>query len=582
MENLNEAQKNAVQAPHRPLLIVAGAGTGKTKTLTSRIIHLIACGVPAGDICALTFTNKAAKEMKKRIGADVSDAFIGTFHSFGARFLRKEGFRLGRKPNFVIFDDNDTRDLLKKILKRNGQSKSEDGPSLFLKRIGDIKNGLADIRDLKESPKERDRFLAELFEDYEKGLRENNAFDFDDLISGTVEILKKDPAVRKKYEKRYPYLLVDEYQDLNDKQYELVKLLAENSRKLSVVGDDQQTIYSWRGSNLDIFLNFEKDWPDSTVIILDQNYRSSGVIIRAASAMISNNARQKPKSLWTANPPGSLIALTETESEDQEAQWIAEKIVALPDKDAAILYRTNAQSRALEQALIERDIAYEIFGGLKFYERREIKDLLAVLRLKANPADKVSSDRVEKILGKRRFAEFAPWIKNAPAEPQKLITGFVEKFAYAEYIKKNMTNLEDRSDNIRELVYFSSSFANLGEFLEQTALLQATDSVKKDGAAVKLMTVHLAKGLEFDNVFVAGCNEGLLPHARSMGSPAELEEERRLMYVAMTRAKKNLFLSFYDLPSRFLSEIPQEFLEFTSLRGNNLGLGDEERYITLD
>lgn len=602
LEKLNPRQKEAAEAPEGPLLIVAGAGTGKTTTLTSRLRYLITKGVPPDKICAITFTNKAAKEMAKRIWDKEKKypdraslardrlPFIGTFHSLGARILRAEAKILGRNANFVIFDDHDSLALIKKAVKILGQETKNEGAAFFANKITQIKNGILSLQELKSSPRKTDQLVLEVMSRYETELKKHNAFDFDDLIQKVVILLKSKPAILAKYQKRFRHILVDEYQDLNNTQYELIRLLAGGSHNISVVGDDQQTIYSWRGSNFEIFLNFEYDWPGATVVILDENYRSSRNIIAAASAVIKNNLRQRPKELWTQKAPGDLIKLTEVGNEDEEAEWIANKIQDLKTKfqneTAAILYRTNAQSRALEQALMERGIPYRVFGGIKFYERKEIKDIIAGLRFVLNAKDSVSRERLEKAFGKNKFANFASQTENKSylKNPAETIKFFLETFDYLEYLKKNFINWTERRENITEILYFASKFKELSAFLEEVALLQATDNVRDEAQnPVQLMTIHLAKGLEFDRVFIAGCTEGILPHARSTGNTSELEEERRLMYVAMTRAKKELYLSFYDLPSRFISEIPEELLAFESLISeNNVFFDDEERYITTD
>ena len=599
-KNLNPQQQQAAYAPIGPLLIAAGAGTGKTKTLTHRLLYLLKQGgVPADQVCALTFTNKAAKEMADRVWRESPELarrqgnpFIGTFHSFGSRILRAESRLFGRTPNFVIFDDHDSFDLIKKLLKQDGRAKSDEGPAFFRDKISALKNGMVRHAELRASRKESDVYALELFRRYENTLKKNNAFDFDDLIYKVVRLFHVRPSVRDAYRQRFSCMLVDEYQDLNNMQYELVRLLVGPSHNLSVVGDDQQTIYSWRGSNFEIFLNFERDWPESKVVLLEENYRSTANIIQAASALIAHNRRQKPKQLWTKNPPGERVKLFEAYDENGEAAWIAEEIersrIKNEDAGAAVLYRTNAQSRAIEQALIAKSIPYRIFGGLKFYERREVKDVVAALRYAMNPKDQVSSERLEKLLGKGGFAALKEKLARADASsPLALVHFFLENTGYLGIIDRNLTNPQERKENIAELMRFASEFSELPQFLEQIALLQATDSLKPEDrpqhSLPHLLTIHLAKGLEFDTVFVAGASEGLLPHARSMERDAELEEERRLMYVAMTRAQKRLHISFYDLPSRFLSELPGELLEFKSVASDETAFTDnEERYITID
>jgi DNA helicase-2/ATP-dependent DNA helicase PcrA len=617
-QNLNPAQEKAVNMPDTPLLIIAGAGTGKTKTLTNRIAHLIASGARPEKICAMTFTNKAAREMLERVAElangkwhithgryrDIFGApnpYIGTFHSFGARLLRMEARKAHRTPQFAIFDASDSMQVMRRIVKDEGVK--EDAPAgEMLDLVSKVKSGTLTLDDLKMKAGRAGRYAADIFPIYEDALREQNAFDFDDLLDKTARLLEEHPDVLEKYRERFSHILVDEYQDVNNRQYDLIRLLAGEHKRLSVVGDDQQTIYSWRGSNLNIFLGFERDWPGAQTTVLDQNYRSTSTIIDAASTLIANNQKQKSKKLWTKNPAGEPILLIEAADEDQEAEWIAEQIAkskaqSAKDTDAepfalghlrssAVLYRTNAQSRPIEQALIARNIPYRIYGGLKFYERKEVKDIIAAVRWAVNPKDSVSRERLEKAPGIRAFREFAEAVRDVGTKtPAELIGIFIDTTDYMGYLRRTTTNLSERQDNVAELIRFAGEFENTTAFLEQVALVQSTDDAKRDerDARVALMTMHLAKGLEFDRVFIAGCGEGVLPHNRSMGSDEELEEERRLMYVAMTRARKNLAISFYDIPSRFVSELPQELLEYRSLVSDETQFSDsEERYITLD
>lgn len=623
-QNLNENQKKAVLAPLKPLLIVAGAGTGKTKTLTSRLIYLIQSGAPADKICALTFTNKAAREMLERVTKSIAQSakreqvndrqlapsglpLITTFHSLGARILRREARLLGRDFNFAIFDNDDSLRLVKKIAKNKLPSKSEAKPALIYEKISQVKNGMIRLEEIKNSNDINEEMAVHFFEWYEKALEEHNAFDFDDLVLKVVKFLKEHPTALRKYQEKFQYVLVDEYQDINNVQYELIKLLAKDGRGLTVVGDDQQTIYSWRGSNIGIFLNFEKEWPEAQIILLDQNYRSTKNIIGTASEIIRNNqfqiknfgADKKEKNLWTENPEGEKISLREFYGEEDEAEWIAEEILkkfpinnfqfSKNQESVGILYRTNAQSRPIEQALIERNIPYVIFGGVKFYDRLEIKDVLAALRFFHNQKDGLSRERLEKNVGKRKFLDFWQGVEGfGKLGPTELIGAFLKTTDYFSALQKNFINFNERRENIAELTAFASQFEDLGEFLEKVSLVQSHDAAtsdksqeaRKDGEAVSLMTIHLAKGLEFDQVFLAGAAEGVLPHHRSIDSLSEVEEERRLTYVALTRARKKLNISFYDLPSRFLSELPQELLDYNSLDGKSFD--DEERYITID
>ncbi len=603
---LNPEQLKAATAPGYPLLIVAGAGTGKTKTLMARIVYLMKNGVPPSKICALTFTNKAAEEMLARVTKSLSQSanrqapFIGTFHSLGARILREVAIFCDRKPNFAIFDDNDSFQLFKKIAKRS-EDKIKMKPGDLMSEVSMIKNEIS-LQDKKSNF--QNEIIEKALSEYEIELKKNNAFDFDDLIQKVVLVFKQKPEVLKRYQKRFSHFLVDEYQDINGAQNEMVKLLSTQNQNLSVVGDHNQTIYSWRGSKIDIFLNFAQDWSRSQTVFLGENYRSTQNIIQAASSLIKNNF-QKPKgledkTLWTNNSKGEKIILKETGGEIDEAEWIVEQVIGdrlkVKDKNesTAVLYRTNAQSRPIEQALIESNLPYQIFGGLKFYERREVKDVLAALRYISNRDDELSRERLSKFLKKAGFSRFVREIGDfKEAEPAAIIKKFIDKMDYFGYLDKNFENPEDRKENILELLNFAENFKSVEDFLERASLLQATDNVTnskspfgitrdrqiaKSKATVNLMTIHLAKGLEFDNVFVAGINEGVLPHHRSFQTQNAIEEERRLLYVAMTRARKKLFLSFYDIPSRFLSELSEEAMKF-EVASN---LRDEERYITLD
>jgi DNA helicase-2/ATP-dependent DNA helicase PcrA len=662
--SLNEAQEAAVRAPAGPLLIVAGAGTGKTRTLTSRMAHFMEQGMKPERICAITFTNKAAKEMADRVarflpsqrgGDSHSDAnrrgylsarkpLIGTFHSLGARILRKECRAFGRDFNFTIFDDHDSFDVIKKVLKSSAEN-MEDNPS---------QSPLGEVRSKKETPaffieqisksKNLDTFSGEeaaprngvgaekissVLSRYEGALKENNAFDFDDLIEKVVGLFKSNPRILEKYQNMFDAILVDEYQDINPKQHEFIKLLAGGHRNLSAVGDDEQTIYGWRYADIKIFLNFEREWPGAQVHFLEENYRSTGAIIRGAAGVVKNNRVRAPKNLYTKNPDGVPISLFEAWTETDEAERVTEEIGKIiktssppfkgelegvrartqlflranvlsqtppnlplkgeePDRSIAVLYRTNAQSRAIEQALIRRDLPYRIFGGLKFYERREVKDAVAGLRYAANPHDTVARDRLEKNLTKRKFAVFRARLGEIKdKKPIDILNAFLEIYQYMNYLADNFTNPEERQENIAELAAFVGSFDNMSELLERLGLLQSTDDEQSNskfgahkGESVNLMTIHMAKGLEFDNVFLIGISEGLMPHVRSMDKELQIEEERRLMYVAMTRARQKLFISFYGMPSRFISEIPEDCITLaTSADSDSHTKEDDEEII---
>ncbi|MBI2623290.1 MAG: UvrD-helicase domain-containing protein [Candidatus Liptonbacteria bacterium] len=602
---LNPEQQKAASAPHGPLLIVAGAGTGKTKTLTSRLLRLIEEGVVPSCICALTFTNKAAKEMANRVATMTNDhnddgghshrhshrmndlPFIGTFHSLGAKVLRAEARAVGRTQGFTIFDDGDSLSAMKKVMKeldfRTGK------PAQALRYISWKKSGAGEGVDAGT------RDDKKIFERYEAFLARANAFDFDDLIAKTVALFEHSPETLARYQKRYTHILVDEYQDVSPAQYTLVRLLAGRRAHVSVVGDDAQMIYGWRYANLDTFLHFERDWPGARVVLLEENYRSTAIIVRAASAVAAQNAFARKKELWTRNPDGELLTIAETADEDDEAEWVGAQIArTMTDDDhhdagyrhshghghagnsVAVLYRTNAQSRALEQALLRRNITYKIYGGLKFYERREIKDIVAGLRLAINPRDEMSRDRLEKAFRVRVFENVvATLTKCGGTSPRAAIEKFLAATDYFEHLERETTNAEERRENITELLRFAEGFTNLADFLEHVSLVQSTDDVNANcqlpiancQPVVHLSTIHLAKGLEFDRVFLAGCAEGLLPHARSIETEDATEEERRLMYVGMTRARKKLSISFFGIPSRFLGEIPEDLMAYEKTSG---------------
>lgn len=594
---LNPRQLEAIEHKNGPLLIVAGAGSGKTKTLTGRLVKFLENGINPENIIAITFTNKAANEMKARTTSQMSglkyqspeEPFVGTFHSLGARILKNEAKSVKRTATFTIFDSEDSLSLVKKIMKSLDISAEQYNPKVLQGKISSVKSELIDANEYLNQKE------SAIFKKYEEALIQNNGFDFDDLIEKVVWLFKNEPEILQKYQKRFQYILVDEYQDVNTAQYQFVKLLAQKHKNLSVVGDDAQSIYAFRGSDFRNFLNFESDWPEAKVVKLEQNYRSTANIITAASEVIKNNKSQKLKTLWTENEAGNLIKLVTTTDAEQEAEWVAESINRLNNKQqtTAILYRTNAQSRAIEQELIVRQIPYKIFGGLKFYERKEIKDIIAALRLAFNPKDGISADRLAKTLKKDAVNYLCQELPRLGKELSilQLINFFLENGNYFEFLEKKFKNARERIENINELIVFASEFKDLSEFLERVSLLQSADSpksihqladksqvsnVRGRMSDVNLMTIHIAKGLEFDNVFTIGCNEGLLPHQMSYGSLDELEEERRLIYVAMTRAKKELCLSFYNLPSRFLYEIPPELTEFINLGSNRHNLPDEE------
>lgn len=617
--DLNEKQKEAVETVNGPVLIIAGAGSGKTRALTCRVAHLINGGISPRNILALTFTNKAAEEMKKRIFKLVGvqnnfaddSLFAGTFHSFCAKILREEAEKIGYKRNFVIYDDDDQTALVKQIMKESAVDPKRVSPNAILAVISRAKSELIGPEDFAASDGGYFRDVAaKIYPVYQDALAGANAFDFDDLIMKVVEVFQKNPDVLEKYREIYRYILVDEYQDTNFGQYILVKLLAQKYRNLCVVGDDWQCVYSWRNADFRNILNFEKDYPEAKVIKLEQNYRSTKNILDCAGAVIAENNFRTEKELWTENPAGAKLKICAVANEKKEGDFIAKEIVNLAKegkyafKDFAVLYRTNAQSRALEESFLKADLPYRIIGGVKFYNRKEIKDILAYLRFIANPDDLIGLQRIINV-PPRGLGDFSPASVDYLAEAEKIsprklaaaknFGGFIKKTraladkitvselikiiiketGYADWLGGGTPQEDSRLENIKELASVALNYGDLNEFLEHAALISEADRADFKKDAVNLMTAHLAKGLEFPVVFIAGMEEGLLPHSRSLmaGSAAELEEERRLCYVGMTRAKECLYLLFSrrrlgfsgrreSVPSRFLANIPEHLVEF--------------------
>jgi DNA helicase II / ATP-dependent DNA helicase PcrA len=594
---LNNRQKEAVSHAFGPLLVIAGAGSGKTRTLVSRLSYLIEKGAEPSTIMAITFTNKAADEMRNRIAPLINKSpstklpFIGTFHSFGARILRHHGHHLGRTNRFTIYDSDDSARTVKKIIKELGIPKETATPYQIQRELSRVKNELSEPEDTL------DEASLQAFNRYEAILQESNAFDFDDLIQKVVVLLSRQKNILENYQNRYRHILVDEFQDVNCAQYELVKLLGRAHRSVNVVGDDAQSIYRFRNADFRNFLNFKTDWPETKIVTLDQNYRSTQLILDAAAAVIKNNTVQMPKKLWTEKKEGDLVTIIQAPNAEVEAETATHLIQEAqrlhPSHSIAVLYRTNAQSRAIETELIVSDVPYRIYGGVRFYDRKEVKDIIAALRVIQNPKDTASQDRLRATFLKRKSAEVLKALATISPEtsPAKLIASFLEISDYFEYLKKKFPNVRERVENIQELLAFAETFTQLEEFIERVSLLQSTDeaahkqaSAKQNNSprvpAIHLTTIHLAKGLEFDTVFVVGCSEGLLPHQLSYGTLEELEEERRLMYVAMTRAKQKLFLTFSRFPSRFLYEIPGDLTIFSDLTFGRPTLpSEDEMYI---
>ncbi len=637
LNGLNPQQQAAVKATDGPLLLMAGAGSGKTRVLTHRIAYLIVeKRVNPYNILAITFTNKAAREMKERIGKVMGGAaeeiWISTFHSMCVRILRRDIDRLGFSRNFTILDTTDQQSVIKAILKEKNLDPKKFDPRAILGSISSAKNELiAPEEYAKAAGGYFEQTVSEVYTEYQKRLRKNQALDFDDLIMTTIQLFKRVPDVLEYYQRKFQYIHVDEYQDTNKAQYLLVKQLASRFKNLCVVGDSDQSIYRWRGADIANILSFEKDYPNAAVILLEQNYRSTKRILLAANKVIEKNFNRKPKNLWTENPEGNKLVYYRADSEQGEAQFVAGKIKEITRggkykfSDIAILYRTNAQSRVMEEVLLKSNIEYNIVGGTKFYDRKEIKDMLAYLRLISNPDDDISIERIINVpkrgIGStsfdkiRNFANshgisinqaldsiellgLSPKITKAAREFHDLIRNYtnmqeflsvtelveevLEKTGYREMLRAEKSlEAQSRLENLEELLSVTKNFEDTNEdkslvsFLTDLALVADIDSMDDEGEkadSVVLMTLHSAKGLEFPVVFLIGMEEGVFPHSRSLTEEAEMEEERRLAYVGITRAEQNLFLTNAQMrtlfgrtnmnpASRFISEIPEDLFE---------------------
>jgi len=678
----------AASVVHRggPLLIVAGAGSGKTRVLTRRIAHLIATGDAAPwQILAITFTNKAADEMRRRVaelvGPRAERMWVSTFHSACVRILRAHGDRLGYKGSFTIYDDADSRRLVEIIARELDIDTKKLSPRSMLGQISQAKSrqqGPAEFRAAAISI--FDRRIADVFDLYQQRLLAANAMDFDDLLLNTVRLFHDNPDVLEHYRARFTHVLIDEYQDTNAVQNALAVQLAGGHRNIVVVGDSDQSVYRFRGADISNILDFEKAFPDATAITLDQNFRSTQTILDAANAVITNNVSRKPKSLWTDQGAGEQIVRYRAEDEHDEAEWVAHEIVRLRSDqslrwgDVAIFYRTNAQSRALEEAMVRAEVPYKVVGGTKFYDRKEVKDVLAYLRVLVNPDDEVSWRRIVNVpkrgVGETSVAKLAGFagqrglsfgeavaeageagvggkagkaledladllaelrdhmavpdlvdengdalppgpvtelvpVPSAgdgaegpdgtplpPLGPGELVTAVVERTGYrSELLSEGTIEALGRVENVDELVGVADEYRTLAEFLEAASLVADSDQLDGDGTRVSLMTMHIAKGLEFPAVFLVGMEDGIFPHMRSLGDPVELEEERRLCYVGITRAERHLYVSHAwsrmlwgntssNIPSRFLNEIPAELVRDVAVeRGwGSRGTGDGTSY----
>jgi DNA helicase-2/ATP-dependent DNA helicase PcrA len=635
LAELNSVQREAVEADDGPVLVVAGAGSGKTRVLTTRVAWLLAeRGIRPGEILAITFTNRAAREMRERVGHLVgpenTPRWLGTFHAMGARLLRIDGPAIGIQPDFSIYDSDDSLRLVKRVLAQIGADAQQCPPHAVRDRISRWKNaGFSPAEARTEAADWREAKWVEAYEGYAKGLRAANALDFDDLLLRPVELLDPDSPALLKWAGRFRHVLVDEFQDTNRLQLVFVKALSSVHRNVFVVGDDDQSIYGWRGACVENMLEFEEHFAGTRLIRLEQNYRSTGRILAAANGVIAHNRRRKGKTLWTAGAEGDRLTLEQLLDEEDEAARLVDVVRAelgrgLTRGDVVVLYRTNAQSRALEDALRRATVPYQIVGSVQFYERREVRDLLAYLKLTVNPRDDVSAVRIMNVPRRRIgdatvkalqeaaaaggltlaeaagrpglldaavgasacarvrafFDQVAGWREAAATTPAaELVEKVLADTRYREFlVEDDPATAEGRLENVGELLNAIYAFAESAEeagleaFLQETALVSDVDRMQDDGGAVRLMTIHTAKGLEFPVVVVAGCEEGLLPHAANQDDDEGLEEERRLFYVALTRARLRVHLLHARvrrrqgqrelcLPSRYLAEIPADLLE---------------------
>lgn len=632
LQGLNTEQRRAVEGTEGPLLILAGAGSGKTKTLTHRIAYLISEQKASPyNILAVTFTNKAAKEMRERVAQLLGQSadnrsfmpYMGTFHSICVRLLRQDGEHIGVPKNFVIFDESDRLSAVKQACKTAMIDEKSYPPKTLASIISNAKNELVSPQDyagVASGPSQR--AAAQIYPLYQKTLKDNNALDFDDLISRTVNLLQTQHPIRDKWRMQFKYIMIDEYQDTNAAQYKLVKLLTNEDENIAVVGDDWQSIYSWRGADFRNILNFEKDYPKVSIIKLEQNYRSTQAILEAAHKVITKNQQRSDKNLWTESGRGNEVSVLQVANERAEGEAVTRRVKNAVDarfrnyRDFAVLYRTNAQSRSIEETFIRYGVPYRIVGGQRFYDRKEIKDVMAYLRLIYQPEDRVSFERIVNVptrgIGAKSVEHFFAWktandmtlqqaletVRDHPNLTSKAKKGLMElgemlialrevaeeallpslldsllrRIEYFRFIDDGTPQGESRAENVRELVSVTQSYQDLGldGFLEEMALISDLDSAEFSNNAVTLMTIHAAKGLEFPVVFIVGLEETIFPHSRALYDQAEMEEERRLCYVAMTRAREELYLSYatsrllyggvqHNPPSRFLGEFDSNF-----------------------
>ncbi|MBI2247407.1 MAG: UvrD-helicase domain-containing protein [Armatimonadetes bacterium] len=681
LSDLNPPQQDAVTHPGGPLLILAGAGSGKTRVLAYRVAYLIKeQGISPGRILAVTFTNKAANEMRARVdrlvgGAVARAVWIGTFHHICGRILRRHGDRIGIGKNFLIYDDDDQRSVMREVIKSLGLDERRFPPAVLLAMIGKAKNEAVDhLTYAEQATGFYEEVAARAYRAYQTALQERNALDFDDMLLEVLRLFHEAPDVKEDYQERFQHILVDEYQDTNRTQYLIVRTLAAKYRNLVCVGDDDQSIYKFRGADVRNILDFERDYPDVTIVKLEQNYRSTQTILQAAGGIIQQNPHRHRKTLWTANPPGEAVVLYEAYDGHDEARFVAEEIQRLRTspsplpsprpgegtnlspsplegegggegrlcyRDFVVLYRTNAQSRLFEEAMLRRGMPYAIVGGVRFYERKEVRDIIAYLRLATSPADTASLKRILNVprrgigdvslqrldsyaaahgisllqtmsapeaveelpkAAQRAAGEFVALIERlrdraARVRATDLIDAAIVETGYQAMLESEGTDeAYSRLENLRELVTVAQEFEQItGEegleaFLQHLALVSDLDTWQEEADRVTLMTLHSAKGLEFSVVFLAGVEEGLFPHARALEEEGGLEEERRLCYVGMTRAKQQLYLSYArtraifgttmpGIPSRFLDEMPQELIARPAVAAAPVPWQDEERTV---
>jgi len=642
LDGLNPEQQKAVKTTEGPLLILAGAGSGKTKTLTHRVAYLVKNQLAtSSQILGVTFTNKAAKEMRERVATLLGDnaehrsfmPYMGTFHSMCVKILRIDGQYIGLPSNFVIFDESDRTALIKQLAKQQSIDEKQFPSRMIGSLISSAKNELissAEYNGIASTPNQKT--ASRIFPLYEKGLRDQQALDFDDLIGRTVSLLENNPEVRERWRRQFKYILIDEYQDTNAAQYKLIKLFTNENKNICVVGDDWQSIYSWRGADFKNILNFERDYPKATIIKLEQNYRSTKLILDAAHAVIMKNKDRSNKRLWTSAKDGQPVQMVQVQNERAEGEAIIRRIQTYVDMhlrkyhDFAVLYRTNAQSRSIEEQFVRYGIPYKIVGGVRFYDRAEIKDIIGYLRLIYQPEDLVSFSRVVNVpsrgIGAKSMQNFLDWrimesltldeaFKNIDTAPLMakaknalkdfigvvqslraaseelpvavLIDKLLKATDYLKHLDDGSVQSEARQENVKELMSVAKAYSEVGlsSFLEEVALVSDLDGLNNGNDSVTLMTLHAAKGLEFPVVFMPGMEESIFPHSRALFDQSEMEEERRLCYVGMTRAREELFMMYTDSrilygglqhnpPSRFLGEIDSTFQTQSSPLGSGM------------